>query len=66
MLFLQLIFYSGIKYKIFFILIIFIQVFCFYIDRLENILGGEGGYRDWFFIRLLTRDPPSGLFSMLR
>ena len=40
--------------------------FYFYIDRLENILGGEGGYRDWFFIRLLTRDLPSGLFSMLR
>ena len=51
----------------FFILIIFIQVFlCFYIDRLENILGGEGGCRDWFFIRLLTRDPPSGLCSMQR
>ena len=44
----------------------FYSGFFFYIDRLENILGGEGGYRDWFFIRLLTRDLPSGLFSMLR
>ena len=49
-----------------FILIIFIQVLCFYIGRLENILGGEGGCRDWFFIRLLTRDPPSEVCSMQR
>ena len=47
-----------------FILIMFIQIFCFYIDRLEIILGGEGGCLDWFFVRLLTRDPPSEVCSM--
>ena len=38
--------------------------FLFYIDRLEIILGGEGGCLDWFFVRLLTRDPPSEVCSM--
>ena len=42
------------------------RFFCFYIDRLEIILGGEGGYLDWFLIRLLARDPPSEVGSMQR
>ena len=50
----------------FFILDMFIQIFCFYFDRLEIILGGEGGYLDWFLIRLLARDPPSEVGSMQR
>ena len=40
--------------------------FMFFFDRLEIILGGEGGYLDWFFIRLLARDPPSEVGSMQR
>ena len=45
-----------------------ICIFIFYVffDRLEIILGGEGGYLDWFFIRLLARDPPSEVGSMQR
>ena len=35
----------------------FIQVFCLCFYRFLNKLGGEGGYLDLFFIRLLTRDP---------
>ena len=50
----------------FFILNMLIQIFCFYFDRLEIILGGEGGYLDWFLIRLLARDPPSEVGSMQR
>ena len=50
-----------------FILDMFIQVFlCFFFDRFLIILGGEGGCLDWFFIRLLTRDPPSEVCSMQR
>ena len=40
--------------------------FMFFFDRLEIILGGEGGYLDWFCIRLLARDPPSEVGSMQR
>ena len=51
----------------FFILDMFIQVFMVvFFDRFLIILGGEGGCLDWFFIRLLTRDPPSEVCSMLR
>ena len=50
----------------FFILDMFIQVFMFFFDRFLIILGGEGGCLDWFFIRLLTRDPPSEVCSMQR
>ena len=35
----------------------------FYFYRFLILLGGEGGCLDWFFIRLLTRDPSScGIF----
>ena len=44
----------------------FIQVFMFFFDRFLIILGGEGGYLDRFFNRLLTRDPASEVCSMLR
>ena len=41
----------------FFIGIILFRFLWFYFDRFLNILGGEGGCLDLFFIRLLTRDP---------
>ena len=43
---------------------IYSDFFMFYNDRLGILLGGDGGCLDWFFVRLLTRDPPSEVFSM--
>ena len=44
-----------------------ICLFRFFVFILTDIiLGGEGGYLDWFLIRLLARDPPGEVGSMQR
>ena len=55
---------GGKRFSYFFYTDYVYSDFLFYIDRLEIILGGEGGCLDWFFVRLLTRDPPSEVCSM--